>query len=85
MEGIVELVINLAIGALGGNLAGMLLKSKSLGLLWNSVVGIVGGGLGFFLLGLLGAGGSGLIMQIIAAFIGGGVLLLIVSLVRKAG
>lgn len=84
MEGIVGLLINLAIGAAGGNLAGMALKAKSLGLLWNSVVGIVGGGLGFFVLGFIGAGGSGLIMQILAAFIGGGLLLFIVSLFRKA-
>lgn len=83
MEGIVPLLINLAIGAAGGNLAGMALKAKSLGLLWNSVVGVVGGGLGFFVLGMIGAGGSGLIMQIIAAFIGGALLLFIVSLIKK--
>lgn len=83
MEGIVPLLINLAIGAVGGNLAGMALKAKSLGFLWNSVVGIVGGGLGFFVLGMIGAGGSGLIMQIIAAFIGGALLLFIVSLIKK--
>lgn len=84
MEGIVPLLINLAIGAVGGNLAGLALKAKSLGVLWNSVVGIVGGGLGFFVLGLVGAGGAGLVMQIIAAFIGGALLLFLVSLVRKA-
>lgn len=85
MEGLGPLLINLLIGAVGGNLAGMALKEKSLGTLWNSVVGILGGGLGFFVLGMLGAGGAGLIMQIIAAFIGGGLLLFLVSLVRKAG
>ena len=56
MEGIIALLVNLAIGAAGGNLAGLTLKAKSLGLLWNSVVGILGGGLGYFLLGLVGAG-----------------------------
>lgn len=85
MEGIIALVVNLLIGAAGGNLAGMALKAKSLGLLWNSVVGVLGGGLGFFLLGVVGAGGGSLIWQVAAAFVGGGVLLFIVSLFRKAG
>ena len=84
MEGIVAVLVNLAIGAGGGNLAGMALKEKSLGLLWNSVVGILGGGLGYFVLGLVGAGGGGLIWQILAAFIGGGLLLFLVSLVKKS-
>ncbi|MBT8473776.1 MAG: hypothetical protein HKN14_16445 [Marinicaulis sp.] len=85
MEGLVPLVINLAIGAVGGNLAGMALKAKSLGTLWNSVIGVLGGGIGFFVLGMLGAAGGGLIMQVIAAFIGGAALLFIVSMFRKAG
>ena len=84
MEGIGALIINLLIGAVGGNLAGMALKAKSLGTLWNSVVGILGGGLGFFVLGMLGAGGGGLLWQVLAAFIGGAVLLFVVSLFRKA-
>ncbi len=84
MEGIGALLINLLIGAVGGNLAGMALKAKSLGTLWNSVVGILGGGLGFFVLGMIGAGGGGLMWQVLAAFVGGGLLLFIVSLVRKA-
>ena len=83
MEGITALLINLLIGAVGGNLAGMALKAKSLGTLWNSVVGVLGGGLGFFVLGVIGAGGGGLLWQVLAAFIGGAVLLFIVSLVRK--
>ena len=84
MEGIIALLVNLAIGAAGGNLAGLTLKAKSLGLLWNSVVGILGGGLGYFLLGLVGAGAGGLIGQIAAAFVGGAALLFIVSLLKKA-
>ncbi len=84
MEGIGALIINLLIGAVGGNLAGMALKEKSLGTLWNSVVGILGGGLGFFILGMLGGGGGGLLWQVLAAFIGGAVLLFVVSLFRKA-
>lgn len=84
MDGLVGLLINLAIGAVGGNLAGMLLKGKSLGVLWNSVVGILGGGLGYFLLGVVGLGaGTGMVGQVIAAFVGGAALLFIISLFRK--
>ena len=48
MSGIVALFINLLVGAVGGNLAGAAMKAKSLGLLWNSVVGVLGGAIGFF-------------------------------------
>ncbi|MEM9014136.1 MAG: hypothetical protein AAGB02_03415 [Pseudomonadota bacterium] len=83
MEGLVPVLINLVIGAVGGNLAGMALSAKSLGVLWNSVVGVLGGGLGFFLLGVIGAGGGSIIWQIIAAFVGGAVLLFVVSMFKK--
>ncbi len=83
MTGIVALIVNLLIGAAGGNLAGMALKDKSLGLLWNSVVGILGGGIGYFVLGFAGIGGGNIIVQVLAALIGGGVLLFVVSLIKK--
>jgi len=81
----IGLIIGLAIGALGGNLAGYFMKDKSLGTLWNSVVGILGGGIGYFVLGLAGLAGSGTIASLIAALIGGSVLLFIIALVRKKG
>ena len=85
MEGLVPILINLAVGAAGGNIAGALLKNKSLGVMWNSVVGVLGGGLGYFLLGLIGLGaGAGIVGGIVAAFVGGAALLFIISLVRKA-
>ena len=40
-------------GAVGGNVAGSLMKKNSLGTLWNSVAGIAGGGLGGQLLGMI--------------------------------
>jgi len=46
MEEYLPLIIQLVSGAVGGNLAGSLMKNLSLGSLWNSVVGILGGGLG---------------------------------------
>ena len=80
-----EWIVSLLLGAGGGNLAGYLLKGKSLGTLWNSVVGILGGGIGAFVLGLfnVGTGGAEWLWTIVTSLIGGGVLLWIVSLFKK--
>ncbi|HEY7754446.1 MAG TPA: hypothetical protein VH856_11595, partial [Steroidobacteraceae bacterium] len=56
---ITSLLIQLASGAVGGNVAGAALKNLSLGTLGNSIVGILGGGLGGQILGMLGMGGGG--------------------------
>ncbi len=56
MEEYLPLIIQLISGALGGNVAGKLLKNLSLGTAGNSIAGILGGGLGGYLLGLLGMG-----------------------------
>jgi hypothetical protein len=44
--GIVGLIIQLIAGAAGGNIVGALAKQRDLGPIWNSVAGIVGGGIG---------------------------------------
>jgi uncharacterized membrane protein YeaQ/YmgE (transglycosylase-associated protein family) len=89
----VELIINLLSGAVGGNIAGGLMKNLSLGTLWNSVVGILGGGLGGQILGMLGVAGSGdassmdlgsIIGSMGGSAVGGGVLLAIVGAIKKA-
>lgn len=87
-----ELLISLIGGAVGGNVAGSLLKNYNLGTLWNSVVGILGGGLGAQLLGALGVLGGGggsamdigsIIANIASSGVGGGVLMVIVGLVKN--
>ena len=88
-----ELLLNLLTGAVGGNIAGGLMKNMSLGTLWNSVVGILGGGLGGQILGLLGLTGTGdlssmdlgnIIASLGGSTVGGGVLLAIVGAIKKA-
>ena len=85
------LIIQLISGALGGNIAGSFMKDFSLGTLGNSIVGILGGGIGGQLLGMLGlaAGGGGMdigsiIGSIASGGVGGGVLLAIVGFIKKA-
>ena len=91
MQNLLPVIIQLVSGALGGNAAGALMKKLSLGTVFNSIVGIIGGGLGGQLLGILGvgteAGGADLtsiLGSIASGGIGGGVLLAIIGLIKKA-
>lgn len=89
---IVTLLIQLISGAVGGNVAGSLLKNISLGTLGNSIAGIVGGGLGGQILGHLlnlpTVGGGALdpmaiLTQVLSGGVGGGATLAIVGLLRS--
>jgi uncharacterized membrane protein YeaQ/YmgE (transglycosylase-associated protein family) len=50
----VTLIISLLSGLVGGNITGALQKDQGLGTLGNSVSGVIGGGLGGYILQLLG-------------------------------
>lgn len=84
------LIIQLISGAVGGNVAGAALKDGSLGTLGNSVAGILGGGIGGTILGMLGigAGGgtdvAGILGSVAGGGVGGGVLLSVIGLIKKA-
>lgn len=89
------LIIQLISGAVGGNVAGGLLKNVNLGTLGNSLVGILGGGIGGQLLSMLGVAGAeaasagsldiaSIVTQIAGGGVGGGVLLVIVGLIKSA-
>jgi len=91
MSNILAIIIQLVSGALGGNAAGALMKKFSLGTVLNSIVGIIGGGLGGQLLGALGVGtatgGVDLASvggSILGGGVGGGVLMAIIGLIKKA-
>jgi uncharacterized membrane protein YeaQ/YmgE (transglycosylase-associated protein family) len=83
---IVPLLIQLASGAVGGNLA----AKSSLGTVGNSIAGILGGGLGGQLLGMLGMGGdagasmdvSSIIQNLAGGGVGGGALMAIIGVVK---
>lgn len=89
---IASLAIQLISGALGGNAAGALLKNLSLGTLWNSVAGIVGGGIGGQILSQVlhvapaAAGGldmGSILTQLAGGGIGGGGLMAVIGLVKS--
>lgn len=78
-----SLLIFLAIGAVAGWLAGMLVKGGGFGLLGDIVVGIIGALVGGWLFGALGIVAGGLLGAIITATVGAVVLLLIVRLIKR--
>ena len=93
---IVPLIIQLATGAVGGNIAGALLKKFNLGPLGNSIAGIVGGGVGGQLLSLLTSGGtsavaapaagmdlSSIVSSLVGGGVGGAVLMAIVGWIKS--
>jgi len=91
---IVNLIISLISGGVGGNIAGAALKDKSFGVLGNTVAGLIGGGLGDFILQAMGvlersAAGGQLSLESILANVGtsgvsGAALLAIVSLIKNS-
>jgi uncharacterized membrane protein YeaQ/YmgE (transglycosylase-associated protein family) len=90
MDALMPLIIQMISGAVGGNAAGAAMKDKSLGIIGNSIAGIVGGGLGGQLLDILGVavatGGTDINSMAGSAGsggVGGAVLLIIVAVVKK--
>jgi uncharacterized membrane protein YeaQ/YmgE (transglycosylase-associated protein family) len=70
------LIVQLVSGAIGGNVAGNLLKTFDMGVLRNSIAGIIGGGIGGSILSNLGIGGlDGIVGQIAGGGIGGVLLM----------
>lgn len=80
---IIDLLIFLAVGALVGWLAGLIVKGRGFGLIGNIVVGIVGAILGGYIFGWLGITTGGLAGSIIMATIGAILLLYIIRLIKK--
>ena len=89
MEMNMGLIIQLVLGAVGGNLGGALFKNLSLGPIGNSIAGIVGGGIGGQILQavLRATGiyvGGAMVGDVAGGGIGGVVLMVIVGLIKNA-
>ena len=82
---IVAVLVALAIGAIAGWLAGLLVEGAGFGLLWNILIGIAGAFMAALLFPRLGLGltlGGGIVGAIVTSTLGAVVLLLIVNLIH---
>jgi uncharacterized membrane protein YeaQ/YmgE (transglycosylase-associated protein family) len=78
------LLIFLAIGAVAGWLAGILMSGGGFGLLGDILVGIIGALVGGVLFGALGISAGGLVGAIVTATAGAVVLIFILRLIKRA-
>lgn len=71
-------IISLIIGGIVGWIASIIMKTNAqMGIIANVLVGIVGSWLGFWIAGLLGLAGDGMIIRLVIA-IAGAVLLIFI-------
>lgn len=76
--------MNIISGAIGGNAAGALDKSKSLGLVGNTVAGLLGGTVGSQILQqVIGNAVTGMVGDIGGAAVSGAITIYLVNLVQK--
>jgi uncharacterized membrane protein YeaQ/YmgE (transglycosylase-associated protein family) len=78
-------IVWIIIGAVAGFLASKVLSGKGMGLIWDIVVGILGAFLGGWLAGLAGIAVTSLVMQIVVAFIGAVILLVVFRALTHRG
>jgi uncharacterized membrane protein YeaQ/YmgE (transglycosylase-associated protein family) len=79
-----SILIFLAIGAVAGWLAGLLMRGGGFGLLVNILVGVVGALIGGFVFGLLGIQAGGLIGSIVTAVAGAVILLFVLGFFKRS-
>jgi uncharacterized membrane protein YeaQ/YmgE (transglycosylase-associated protein family) len=93
--GMAGLIVQLISGAIGGNVAGVVFRRYDLGIIGNSIAGIIGGGVVAQIAGaLLGSSGiivgpdgfdfDALVAQITSAGIGGCIVLVTAGLINGA-
>lgn len=90
MGSVINIIIQLVSGGLGGLGAGKVMPQLSLGKVWDILAGIVGGFGGVQLLGALGIGStsggldiSSILTSVLGGGVGGGVLMSIVSVIKS--
>ena len=80
-----DLLYYIVIGLIAGWLAGRILKERSMGLLGNLVIGVIGAVVGAYIFEFFGISSGGLIGTLISAVIGAVILLYVIQSLRKAG
>jgi len=80
-----DLLYYIVIGLIAGWLAGRIMKERSLGLIGNLVVGVVGAIIGAFIFEFFGIAVGNLIGSLVSAVVGAIILLYAIQLLRRAG
>jgi uncharacterized membrane protein YeaQ/YmgE (transglycosylase-associated protein family) len=79
------IIVWLIVGAIAGFLASKVLTGKGMGLIWDIVVGILGAFLGGWLAGLAGISIANIFMEIVVAFVGAVILLVVFRALTSRG
>lgn len=78
------IIMTVLIGAVAGWLAGLIMKGKGMGFIFNALLGIAGAFVGSYLFTLIGfSQGNGLLGAIFTSTVGAVTLLFMVGLLRK--
>jgi uncharacterized membrane protein YeaQ/YmgE (transglycosylase-associated protein family) len=78
-------IVWIIVGGIAGFLASKVLTGKGMGLIWDILVGIVGGFLGGWLAGLAGISVTNIVMDIVVAFVGAAILLVVFRALTHRG
>jgi uncharacterized membrane protein YeaQ/YmgE (transglycosylase-associated protein family) len=78
-------IVWIIVGGIAGFLASKVLTGKGMGLIWDIVVGILGGFLGGWLAGLAGVAVTNILMEVLVAFTGAAVLLVVFRALTHRG
>jgi uncharacterized membrane protein YeaQ/YmgE (transglycosylase-associated protein family) len=80
-----SIIVLIIVGAIAGFLASKVLTGKGMGLIWDIVVGILGAFVGGWLAGLAHISVTNILVQIVVAFVGAVILLIIFRAVTGRG
>jgi uncharacterized membrane protein YeaQ/YmgE (transglycosylase-associated protein family) len=78
-------IVWIIVGGIAGFLASKVLTGKGMGLIWDIAVGILGGFLGGWLAGLAGISVTNLVMDVVVAFVGAAILLVVFRALTHRG
>jgi uncharacterized membrane protein YeaQ/YmgE (transglycosylase-associated protein family) len=79
-----HLLVWLISGVIAGWLTGLIVRGEGFGLVGDLIIGLLGGLIGGWLFGFLGIATTGWIGEILAAVVGGVVLVATIRVLRRA-
>jgi uncharacterized membrane protein YeaQ/YmgE (transglycosylase-associated protein family) len=80
-----DFIVWIIVGGIAGFLASKVLTGKGMGLIWDIAVGILGGFLGGWLAGLAGIAVTNILMEVLVAFVGAAILLVVFRALTHRG